>query len=110
MKQKLQSSFKKFEIFKINQLLNFKIAKFMFLFQRNNLLLLFNNYFYYIEVIPSRQTRKADKDELYLALCKTKRAQKSIKSLEVKIWNDIPLKIKTLAFNIFKQKYKLDLI
>ena len=68
---------------------------------------LFNNYFSYIKVITSRQTRKTDKNDLYLPLYKTKRAQKSIKYTGVKIWNDISLKIKTLPFNKFKQKYKL---
>ena len=109
LKQKLEPLFIKFEIFNIDQLLNFEIAKFMFLYQRNKLPQLFNNYFSYIKVITSRQTRKADKDDLYLPLYKTKRAQKSIKYVGVKIWNDIPLKIRTLPFNKFQQKYKLHL-
>ena len=109
IKQKLEPLFIKFKIFNIDQLLNFEIAKFMFLYQRNKLPQLFNNYFSYIKVITSRQTRKADKDDLYLPLHKTKRAQKSIKYVGVKIWNDIPLKIRTLPFNKFKQKYKLHL-
>ena len=79
----------------------------MFLYQSKKLPQLFNNYFFYIKVITSRQTKKADKDDLYLPLYKTKRAQKSIKYIGVKIWNDIPLKIRTLPFNKFKQKYKL---
>ena len=107
IKQKLEPLFIKFEIFNIDQLLNFEIAKFMFLYQRNKLPQLFNNYFSYIKIITSRQTRKADKDDLYLPLYKTKRAQKSIKYIGVKIWNNIPLKIRTLPFNKFKQKYKL---
>ena len=107
IKRKLEPLFIKFEIFNIDQLLTFEIAKFMFLYQRKKLPQLCNNYFYYIKVITSRQTRKADKNDLYLPLYKTKRAQKSIKYIEVKIWNDIPLKIRTLTFNKFKQKYKL---
>ena len=75
----------------------------MFLYQRKKLPQLFNNYFYHIKVITSRQTRKADKDDLYLPLCNTKRAQKSIKYIGVKIWNDISLKIRTLPFYKFKQ-------
>ena len=95
IKQKLEPLFIKFEILNIDQLLNFEIAKFMFLYRRKKLPQLFNNCFYYIEVITSRQTRKADKDDLYLPLYKTKRAQKSIKYIRVNIWNDIPLKIRT---------------
>ena len=105
IKQKLEPLFIKFDIFNIDLLLNFEIAKFMFLYQRKKLPQLFNNYFYYIKVITSRQTRKADKDDLYLPLYKAKRALKSIKYIGVKIWNDIPLKIRTLLFNKFKQKY-----
>ena len=37
-KTKLESLFIKFEINNISQLLNFEIAQFMFLFQKNNLL------------------------------------------------------------------------
>ena len=84
-KQKLEPLFIKFEIFNIDQLLNFEIAKFMFLYQRKKLPQLFNNYFYYIKVIISRQTKKADKDDLHLPLYKTKRTQKSIKYTGVKI-------------------------
>ena len=69
IKQKLEPLFIKFEIFKINQLLSFEIAKFMFFFQTNKLMQLFNNSLYYIKVITSRQTRKANKDNLCLPLC-----------------------------------------
>ena len=65
IKQILEPLFIKLEIFNINQLLHFEIATFMFLFQRSKLLQLFNNYFYYIKVIISCQTRKADKDDLF---------------------------------------------
>ena len=51
--------------------------------------------------------QESGKNDLYLPLYKTKRAQKSIKYIGVKIWNDIPLKIRTLPFNKFKQKHKL---
>ena len=82
----------------------------MFLFQRNKLPQLFNNYFYYTEVVTSCQIRKAEKDDLYLPLNNTKGAQKFIKLMVVKIWNDILLNIRNLPFNKFKQKYKLYLI
>ena len=85
IKQKLEPLFIKFEIFNINQLLKFEIAKFMFLFQKNNLPQSFNNYFCCIKDMISRQSKKVDKDNFYLPLCKTKRAQKSIKFLGVKI-------------------------
>ena len=106
VQQKLEPLFIKFEMFNINQLLNFEIPEFMFLFQRNKLSQLFNNYFFIIKVITYCQTKKTDKDDLYLPLYKTKRAQKSIKFLGVTICNDMPLKIRTLPFKKFKQKYK----
>ena len=59
IKLKLEPLFIKFEIFDklINQLQNFEIAKFVFLFQRNKLPQIFNYYFY----STSRQIRKMDK-------------------------------------------------
>ena len=106
MKRKLEPLFIKFEICKINQLLNFEIANFMFLFQRNKLPQLFNNYFCYIKVITSRQTTKADKSDLYLSLYKTKRAQKSIKYIGVRFGMIFALKIRSLLFNRLKNIYK----
>ena len=66
IKQKLEPLFIKFELFNINQLLNFEIAKFMFLFQKNTLPQSFNNYFCCIEDIISHQSKKVDKDNFYL--------------------------------------------
>ena len=52
MKQKLEPLFLKFQIFKNNQLLTDKVT------------IIIYNYFYYIKVITSRQTRIMDKDDL----------------------------------------------
>ena len=74
MKQKLEPLFIKFEIFNINQLLDFEIAKFLFFFQKISLSQSFNNYFYYFKDITFCQSRKAEKNDFYLLLYKAKRA------------------------------------
>ena len=100
-KQKLEPLYIKFEIFNIDQQLNS-----CFCIKGKS----YRNYLTFISIIlklsllakPGKRTRM-----ICTSLYKTKRAQKSIKYIGVKIWNDIPLKIRTLPFNKFKQKYKL---
>jgi len=100
----------KYNILSINQLIKFEIVKFIFLYRKSNLPETFDFYFKCIDEISPYSTRKSERKEFYLPLYKTARAQKSIKFIGVKIWNEIPNKIKSLTFKKFKVEYKMYLM
>jgi len=72
----------KYEILNINQLLKFKIAKFMHRYWNGKLPDVFYDYFHLVKTISSYVFRKENN---FFTLVTTKRKQKSIKFLGPKI-------------------------
>jgi len=82
----------------------------MYLFENGKQPHDFNEYFHYVKDILSYNSRIAERNDFYLPLFKTKCTQQSIEFLGVKIWNEIPVNIRQLTFNKFKQNYKFYLL
>jgi len=66
----------------------------------------FDNYFNLVKDTSNYATRSANKNYFCPPLYKTRRGQKSIKYLRVKIWNSIPEKMQDLTFPKFKKAYR----
>jgi len=109
VKQKLALLFLKYNIISINQLIKFEIAKLIFSYRNSNLPQTFDLYFKYINEISPYSTRKLEK-KFYLPIYKTTQAQKSIKFIGVKIWNEIPNQTRALTFKKFNVEYKMYLM
>jgi len=104
---KLAPFYLKNEMLNFNQLLKFEIAKFMHRYWNGKLPDVFNDYFQLVKTISSYSLRSLEKNDFCLPLVRTKRAQKSIKFLGPKIWNEISISVRNLPFRKFKAKYKL---
>ena len=72
----------------------------------------FDNYFNSAMAINKRSTRASQKkNQLYIPRFRTNRLQRSIKYRGVKVWNDIPNKIKNNGnLSTFKKIHKKHLV
>jgi len=105
-KQKLQlyPLFQKNDMLTVDQIFSFVIAKFMFQFKSKKLPVIFDNYFNLIKDASNYAT-SAIINNFCLPIYKTRRGQKSIKYLCVKIWNSIAEKMRDLTSPKFKKAY-----
>ena len=94
--------------FELHDLLKHKVTKLYFAIFRNNLPPLISHLFTKTSKIFSRITRSSTDPNttLYILRYRTARLQRCIKYQGVKIWSDIPTKIKNRSFNHFKCPYK----
>jgi len=96
----------KYNMLTIDQIFSVEIAKFMFQFKSKKLPVIFDNSFNLIKDASNNAIKSAIKNNFCLPLYKTRRGQKSIKYLGVKLWNSIPEKMRDLTFPKFKKAYR----
>ena len=85
------------QVFKLNELYTYEVAKFMYKYTRKNLPPSFS-FFTSIASVHTRSTRLASSQySLYLPRYKTLTLQRNIKFQGVKIWNSVPLEIKKIT-------------
>ena len=101
--------YKDHNILSLNSLLSQETDKFIHM----QLPVQFDNYFDSVLAINERSMRASQKEnQLYIPRFRTNRLQRSIKYRGVKVWNDVPNKIKNNNgnFSTFKKIHKKHLI
>ena len=78
----------------------------MYQFSHNQLRSRYSNYFTYSSDSHSYSTRNSSKNNLHLPRFSSARTQKSLKYIGVKLWNNIPYRIKQLSFSKLKIAWK----
>ena len=101
---------KSLNILKIADIYNFELSKFMYLYHTQSLPEIFDPYFLPIEQAHHYNTRSKSNQNYYLNSERKNSGKKSIKFLGVKMWNQIPLTIKSYTFYRFKKECKQILI
>jgi len=81
--------FKKYNILKLSDLVEYCTSIFMYKFKNNILPCNFIDYFKHISEVHSYQTRSATKQNLYLPKAKTNYGKFNIKFVGTKIWNSL---------------------
>ena len=100
--------FKKLNILKFVDLVQFYNAVFTFDYHTNNLPPVFNHYFTPISNIHHYNTRLASKSSYSLPKIRTKYGKFSLKFQVALIWNKIPNNFKSPGRNSFKKKLKIN--
>ena len=105
-KTKTTILYSKHKILEIPDLFQLSVAKFMYFFYNGRLPNDFDNYFAEIASIHKYQTRLASLQKYYLPRMKTSLGQLSLKYIGLKIWSNIPEKLKSSSPYSFGKKYK----
>ena len=104
--QNFKSLYKKLGFLDINEIHEFEISKFMFKYYNNFLPEKFSNYFTLNTEIHCYNTRGRNNTNFYVSRARTNIGKK-IKYEGSKVWNNIPLELKSLnKLSAFKIKYK----
>ena len=103
---RLDNYYLNLRILKVHDLFNLEIAKFMHGHHNNSLPVCFSSFFQESGNNHSQYTRSSAQLNYETILCRTARGQRSIRFYGPKIWNDIPLSIKSGSGNSFKKQYK----
>ena len=94
-KTKTTTLYSKHKISEIADLFELSVAKFMFSFYKVGLPNQFDNYFAEIASVHKYQTRLASQQKYHLPRIKTSLGQLSLKYIGLKIWSNIPEKLKS---------------
>ena len=94
-------------ILKVHDLFNLEIAKFMHGHHNNSLPVCFSSFFQESGNNHTHYTRNSVQINYDTIQCRTVRGERSIRFYGPKIWNEIPLSIKTVSDKTFKKQYKL---
>ena len=98
--------FKGNRILTLRDINTFQVACFVYKSMNNALPLSFNNYFVTNEYMHGHVTRRHG--DIHIIRCNTKLRAFSVKIYGAKIWNSIPMSIRSApSINIFKRKLKL---
>ena len=97
-------------ILKITDIYNFELSKFMYLYHTQSLPKIFDPYFLLIAQSHHYNTRSKSNQNYYLNSVGTNSGKKSMKSLGVKMWNQIFPTIKSYTFYRFKKECRHILI
>ena len=94
--------FKKLNIIKLNDLVSYHIALFMYRFKNRLLPLVFDTFFPEVSEIHQYNTRSAAKQSYYLPRVRTNYGKFNIRFRAPMIWNSIEEQIKTASLSKFK--------
>ena len=94
------------KILKLDHLYHYETAQLMYQYVHKMLPTHFSNYFTDVSNVHTHSTRNYSSKAISIPRYFTTRAQKSIKYIRAKIWNEIPQPFKQLPFNKSKTEYK----
>ena len=103
---RLDNYYLNLRILKVHDLFNLEIAKFMHSHHNKTLPICFASFFQESGRNHAYNTRSSAQMNYDTILCKTARSQRSIRFYGPKIWNEIPISIKTDSKYTFKKQYK----
>ena len=86
------------------------MAKVMYVFQRNKLPNLYNQYFTSTKTVHKYNTRCTSYSNFYLHAINSNASKKALQSCSAYIWNSLQPNWKDLSFPKFKEAVKADLI
>ena len=98
--------FKKLSILKMNDLIEYYVAIFMFKYNNNLLPPVFKNFFVSVSTIHKYQTRSATKENFYIPKAKTNYGKFNIRFQGAKTWNAIEESLRKVG-SLKKFKYNL---
>ena len=98
--------FKKLSILKMNDLIEYYVAIFMFKYNNNLLPLVFKNVFVSVSTIHKYQTRSATKENFYIPKAKTNYGKFNIRFQGAKTWNAIEESLRKVG-SLKKFRYNL---
>ena len=87
-----------FDILKLEDIFVLEMAKFMYQYHNNTLPELFQNYFKRSSECHKYSTRSATNQKLFVPRVNTTHGQLSCLYTGVKIWNNLPLEIRSLSY------------
>ena len=106
----MSALFKSMNLLKLNDIYNLEMAKFMYSFHHNKLPENFDCYFKAAKNQHTYSTRSITNQNYYLERFNLHSGQTSCSYAGVKIWNQIPLKIKNLSKHQFSKHFRNHLI
>ena len=98
--------FKTLNIIKLDDLVSYQIAIFMYKFKNRLLPLVFNNFFTEVSKVHQYNTRSAAKHSYYLPKVRTNYGKFNIRFQAPMIWNAINEQVKTGSLSKFKLSLK----
>ena len=98
--------FRKLNIIKLDDLISYHIAVFMYRFKNSLLPSAFDAFFSTLSEIPHYNSRSAAKQSYCLPKARTNYGKFNIRFQGPKIWNSIDDKIKAVSLSQFKSKLK----
>jgi len=105
-KVNLNKLFISFDMLKLEDIYELEMAKFMYQFYNNTLPPLFNNYYKRASNCHKYSTRFAANQTYFVPRVSTTKWQASSLFVGTKVWNNIPLKIRSLPYGNFKRELK----
>ena len=99
------SLFLKYNILEIEDIHNFELSKFMYLFHTNALLEIFDTYFLSTEHAHQHNTTSKSNQNYFLKSIRINRGKNLIQLYGVQLWNRISLALKSFSFYCFKKEY-----
>ena len=104
---RLDNYFLNLRILKVHDLYKFEVAKFLHGHHNNLLPDIFSSFFNESGANHSHNTRSSVNINYDIPFCRTSRGQRSILFYGPKVWNGIPISIKTVSKLAFKKEYKV---
>ena len=104
---RLDNYFLNLRVLKVLDLYKLEISKFMHSHHNNLLPDIFSSFFQISGANHTHFTRSTVNIMYDVDRCRTVRGQRSIRYLGPKVWNDIPISIKTVSKLAFKKEYKV---
>ena len=96
-KTKLSPVYDKLKLLKLNNIYKLEVSKLMYKFISKSLPICFNEYFVLLSKVHFYSTRFVTGDNYSLTRFNTSHSQRSIRYQEPKIWNELPVDIKSIA-------------